>query len=106
MAHNVYPPERPLPCSQHQSNYRTSNRSSKIPSAALRLEVKWERTHRQEQKTNRLKNKRDQPVNRKKIPSIYTEQISHLQSGNQTDVELRNRTVGNEREENVVEQHN
>ena len=30
-----------------------------------------ERTHRQKKKTNRLKNKRDQLVNRKKISSIY-----------------------------------
>ena len=30
----------------------------------------------------------------KKIPSIYTKQITHLPSGNQTDMELRNRNVG------------
>ena len=29
-----------------------------------------------------------------KIPSIYRTQITHLQSGNQTDMELRNWTVG------------
>ena len=30
----------------------------------------------------------------KKIPSIYRKQITHLQSSNQTEMELRNRTVG------------
>jgi len=29
-----------------------------------------------------------------KIPSIYRKQITHLHSGNQTDMELGNRTVG------------
>jgi hypothetical protein len=54
-----------------------------------------ERTHRQKKKTNRLKNKRDQLANsKKKIPSMYRKQITHLQSGNQIDMELRNRTVG------------
>jgi len=33
-------------------------------------------------------------VNRKKIPSIYRKQITHLQSGNHTDMERRNRNVG------------
>jgi len=56
--------------------------------------VKLGRTHRQRKKTNRLKIKRGQPVNRKKIPSIYRKQITRLQSGNQTDMELQNRTVG------------
>jgi len=32
-------------------------------------------------------------VNRKKIPSIHRKQITRLQSGNQTYMELRNRTV-------------
>jgi hypothetical protein len=59
------------------------------------LQVKLERTHRQKKKINRLQNKRDQMVDRKKkIPSIYIKQITHLQSGNQTAMELRNRTVG------------
>jgi hypothetical protein len=62
--------------------------------ATLRLRVKLERTHRQKKKTNWLKNKRDQLVNRKKISSIYRKQITHLQSSNQTYMELRNRTVG------------
>jgi hypothetical protein len=53
-----------------------------------------ERTDRQKKKTNQLKNKRDQLVNRKKIPSIYRKQIPHLQGGNQTYMELWNRTVG------------
>jgi len=35
-----------------------------------------------------------QLVDRKKIPSNYRRQITHLQSGNQTDMELRSRTVG------------
>ena len=38
--------QRPLPCSQHQPNYHTSNRSSKIPRTTLRLQVKLEKTHR------------------------------------------------------------
>jgi len=58
------------------------------------LQVKLERTHRQEKETNRLKNKRDQMVDRKQIPSIYRKQITRLQGGKQTDMELRNRTVG------------
>jgi len=60
----------------------------------LRLQVKLERTHPQIKKTNRLKNKRDQLVDRKKFPSIYRKQITHLHSGNQTYMELRNRNVG------------
>jgi len=41
IAHKVYPTERPLACSQHQPNYRTTNRSSKIPGTTLRLRVNW-----------------------------------------------------------------
>jgi hypothetical protein len=52
-----------------------------------------ERTQRQKKKKNRLKNKRDQLVDRKKFPSVYTKQITQLQSGNQTDIELRNGNV-------------
>jgi hypothetical protein len=48
----------------------------------------------QKKKTNQLKNKTDQLVDRKEIPSIYRKQITHLQSGNQTYMELRSRTVG------------
>ena len=62
--------KRPLPSSQHQPNYHASNKSSKISETTLRLYVKLERTHRQIKKTNRLKNKRDQLVDRKKNP-IY-----------------------------------
>jgi phosphoserine aminotransferase len=51
-------------------------------------------THRQKKKINRLKNKKDKLVNTRKIPSIYRKQITHLQSGNQTHMELRSRTVG------------
>jgi hypothetical protein len=59
------------------------------------LQVSLERKHRQKKKSNRLKNKVDHLVNRKKkIPSIYRKQITHLQSGNQTYMELWNRTVG------------
>jgi len=46
-----------LPCSQHQQNYHTSNRSSKIPRTTLRLQVKLERTHRQKKKID-LKTKK------------------------------------------------
>jgi len=91
--HKVYHPERPLPCSQHQPNCHTSNRSSTIPRATLRLQVKLERTHCQKKKTNRLKNSRDQLVDRKPT-SIYMKQMTHLQSCNQTYMELRNITVG------------
>jgi len=31
---------------------------------------------------------------KKKVPSIYRKQITHVQSGSQTDVELLDRTVG------------
>jgi len=57
------------------------------------LQVKLERTHRQKKITNQLTNKRDQLVNRKKIPSVYRKQITHLQSSNQTHTQLWNRTV-------------
>jgi hypothetical protein len=60
----------------------------------LRFQVNLEKTHCPKKKTNRLKNKKDQLVDRKEIPSIYRKQITHLQSGNQTDMELRDRTVG------------
>jgi hypothetical protein len=90
IAHKIYPPEKPLPCSQYQPNHHTSNRSSKIPRTTFRLQVKLERTHNQgeeeeeeEEKKIDLKTKRDQLVNRKIIPSIYRKQITHLQSGNQ-----------------------
>jgi hypothetical protein len=53
-----------------------------------------ERTQRQKKETNRLKNKRDKLVDRKKFPSVYRKQITQLQNGNQTDMELRNRTAG------------
>ena len=33
-------------------------------------------------------------LRKKKFPSIYRKQITHLQSDNQTDMELRNRIVG------------
>ena len=46
--------ERSLPCSYHQSNYHTSNRSSKILWTTLRSQVKLEKTHRQKQKKHRL----------------------------------------------------
>jgi len=61
---------------------------------ALRWQDELGRTNLQKKKINGLKNKRDQLVNRKNIPSIYTKQITHPQSGNQTDMERRNRTVG------------
>jgi hypothetical protein len=57
IAHNVCPPERPLPCSQHQPNCSTTNRSSKIRRTTLRLQVKLERTHRQKRKQIDLKTK-------------------------------------------------
>jgi len=60
----------------------------------VRLQGTLERSHRQKKKINRLKNKRDQPVKSKNIPSIYIKQITDLQSCNQTDMELRNWTVG------------
>ena len=47
-----------------------------------------------QKETNRLENKEDQLVDRENIPSIYTKEITHLQSGNQTDMELRNKSVG------------
>jgi len=53
-----------------------------------------ERTHRQKKKTNRLKNKDINWLIGEKIPSVYTKQITHLQGGNQTCMELRARTVG------------
>ena len=78
---------------QHQPRHHTSNRGSKIRRTTLRLQVKLERTHRQKKKTNRFKKKRDQLADRKTNP-IYRKQITHLPSGNQTDMELRNRTMG------------
>jgi hypothetical protein len=49
--------KRPLPCSQHQPNYQTSNRSSKIPRIKLKLQVELEITHRQERKQMDLRTK-------------------------------------------------
>ena len=49
------------------------------------------RTHRLKKKEIDLKTKL---VNTKKLPSIDTKQITHQQRRNQTDMELRNRTVG------------
>jgi hypothetical protein len=86
--------ERPLTCSQLQPNHYTASRNSKIPRTTIRLQVKLERTRRQKKKTNRLKNKIDRLVSREKIPSLYRKQITHLESGNQTYMELRSRTVG------------
>ena len=40
-----------------------------------------------------VKNKRDQLVDTNKIPPVHTKQMTHLRSGNQTDMELRNRNV-------------
>jgi len=73
ITHNVYPPERPLPCCLHQPNYHTSNRSSKTPRTTLELQVKLERTHRKKQEINGLKNKRDQLVNGEKKSHLSTE---------------------------------
>jgi hypothetical protein len=49
--------------------------------------------HRQKGKQIDLKTKEINWLIGEKIPSIYRKQITHLQSGNQTDIELRNRTV-------------
>ena len=46
--------------------------------AALRLQVKMERTHRHKKETNRLKNKTGQLINREKIP-IYVSRIYRIQ---------------------------
>jgi len=60
----------------------------------LRLQVKLERTHRQEKRTTRLKNKRDGLAHRKKNP-IYLQKTNYSSTnGNQTRMELRNRSVG------------
>ena len=75
-------------------NFPSWDYSCKIPRTTLRLQIKLERIHRQKKKTNPLKNKRDHLVDRKKIPSICRKQFTHLQSSNQTYMELRNRTVG------------
>ena len=79
---------------QSKCSPRYFNRSSKIPRTTLRLQVKLERTHRQKKKTNGLKNKRDQLFNRKKSNLSLEKKITHLQSSNQTYMELRNRIVG------------
>jgi hypothetical protein len=59
----------------------------------VRLQVKLERTRRQKKKTNQIKKEINWLIG-KKVPFIYRKQITHLLSGNQTDTELRNRTVG------------
>ena len=61
----------------------------KYPGLRFDCRLNW-KEHSQKKKTNLLKNKRDQLVDRKKIPSVYTKQITHLQRGNQTYVQLRN----------------
>jgi hypothetical protein len=56
--------------------------------------LNWKEHIGQKKKTNRLKNKRDQLFNRKKIfPSVYRKQITHLQNGNRTYMEPKNRIV-------------
>ena len=84
-----------LPCTKHQPNCHTLNRSSEIPRTTLRLQVKLERKHCQKKETNRLKNKRDQLVDRKKKSHLSTEnKLLNYKAVNQTYLELRNRTVG------------
>ena len=82
-----------MPSNQHQPNHYTLNRGSKIPRTTLRSHVKLERTHRQKKKKIDLKTKEINWLIRN-ILSLYTKQITHLQSGNQTEMELRIRTVG------------
>ena len=65
-----------------------------MPRATRRVQGRLERTHLRKNKIHRHKNITDQQVNRKNISSIYIRQITHLPSGNQMDMELRNRNVG------------
>ena len=55
--------------------------------------LNWKKIYCQEEKTNRLKNKRGKLANREKIPSIHRKQITSIQSDNQTNMALWNRTV-------------
>jgi len=65
------------PAVKKKPNYHTTNRSSKILRTTVRLEVKLETTYRpkKKKKANQLKNKRDQPVDREKIPSIENKSL-------------------------------
>ena len=56
--------------------------------------LKWKGHITRERKQIDLKTKEINWLIGKKIPSIYRKQITHLQSGNQTYMEIRNRTVG------------
>ena len=89
-----YRPESSLPFSQYQPNHHTPNRISKISRNALRLQAKLERTYYQGEKTNRLKSEIGNLAKREKIPSTHRKQFTSIQSDNQINMELWNRTVG------------
>jgi len=60
----------------------------------LRPQTELESTHYQETETNWPKSKRNQLANKEKIQPVYRRQNTSLQSGDQTHLDLRNRTLG------------
>jgi hypothetical protein len=66
--------------------------------------LKLERAHCKEKKTNWLKSKRNYLANRKKLKPIIRKQIAVLQDGDQTHLDIRNRTVGM-RQQNQCSNH-
>ena len=102
----------------------TTGRIHKVLRTTLRSQTELESTHYQETETNwfnplnaelipicrllalleahyilhisriRVKSKRNQLANREKIQPVYRKQTTSLQSGDQTHLDLRNRTLG------------
>ena len=66
----------------------------KYPEIHSDWRLNWKEHIARKRKQIDLKTKEINWLTEKKIPSTYRKQITHLQSGNQTDMELRNRTVG------------
>jgi len=60
----------------------------------LRSQTELESAHYQETETNWFKSKINQLANREKIQPVYRRQTTSLQSGDQTHLDLRNRTLG------------
>jgi hypothetical protein len=94
ITYNIHPEERQLSRNKHQSNSPTTGRTRKILRTTLWLQTELECTHYQETETNWLKSKRNQLVNREKIQPVYRKQKTILHSGDQTHLDLRNRTLG------------
>jgi len=65
----------------------------KYPGLHFDCRINWKEHITRKRKQTDLKKKEINWLIGGRIPSIYRKQITHLQSGNQTDTELWNRTV-------------